>query len=272
MVLTEKQEQILLHLGRFKFLTTSQMIRLGIDRHRSNLSTALAPVRGGKRPLVKTLEFGLMPKKGRVESLYFLSQWGADVLQEQLHVEDPKYPIGRHVSFTSDYFHRVATIDCEVALHLSKQTKEVIFSHRYFDQIGSNRTGDLSVDTKIVMIDKEIIADWIFLVRTPKQEELFCAEVYMDDHDTNRPYHSLRSYLQAISEGAPSTKYHFNRSNRVLALFGTERIMVSVIRKVQSDPDFGSFSRHFLFKSLDSLDTDFHEGWIHLTGEVGRMW
>lgn len=272
MVLTEKQEQILLLLGRFKFLTTSQMIRLGIDRHRSNLSTALAPLKSGKRPLVKTLEFGLMPQKGRVESLYFLSKQGSDLLQEQLQVNEVKYPISRNVSFTSDYFHRVATIDSEVALFLSKQTKEVVFSHRYFDQTGSNRTGDMSVDTKIVMNEKEIIADWIFLVRTPKQEELYCAEIYMDDHDTNRPYHSLRSYLQAISEGSPSTKYHFNRSNRVLALFGTERIMFSVIQKMQSDPDTSNFSRHFLFKHLGSLDTDFHEGWIHLTGEIGRMW
>ncbi len=272
MILSEKQEQILHQLGRYKFLTTSQMIRLGIDRHRSNLSTALAPLKAGKRPLVKTLEFGLMPRKGRVESFYFLSKLGADVLQEQLQVQEPKFPIARHVSFTSDYFHRVATIDCEIALHLSDHTRSVIFSHRYFDQTGSNRTGDLSVDTKISMSDKEIIADWIFQVRTPKQEELYCAEIYMDDHDNNRPYHSLRSYLQALSEGAPSVKYHFNRSNRVLAIFGTERTMISVLKKVQDDPDFQNFSRHFLFKTLDMLTPDFHDGWIHCTGELGRMW
>lgn len=272
MVLTEKQEQVLLHLSRYKFLTTSQMIRLGIDRHRSNLSTALAPLKDGKHPLVKTLDFGLMPRKGRVESLYFLTKQGASVVQEQLHIEEVKYPIGRNVSFNSDYFHRVATIDCEISLRLSPQTKEVLFSHRYFDQTGSNRTGDQTLDTKIEMSDGELIADWIFQVRTPKQEELYCAEVYMDDHDTNRPYHSLRAYLPALTEGAPSIKYQFNRSNRVLAIFGTERTMVSVLQKIQHDPDFENFSRHFLFKHLGSLDKDFHDGWIFPTGEEGKMW
>jgi hypothetical protein len=272
MVLSEKQEKIVLLLARFKFLTTSQMMRLGIDKHRSNLSTALSPLCKGASPLVKTIDFGLIPKKGRVESLYYLTKKGADIVKNQFQVEAIKFPLGRTVSFTSDYFHRVATIECEVSLYLSSQTKNILFSHRYFDQKGSNRSGDLCLDTKIVSYDTTIISDWVFMLETKKQAELYCAEIYMDDHDASRPFFSLRSYLHIISEGAPSIKYHFNRSNRVLAVFGTERTMFSVLKKIQSDPEFQNFSNHFLFKSLENISSDFHEDWIHIDGRVGRMW
>lgn len=272
MVLTPKQENILLQLARYKFLTTSQMLALEIDSYKSNLSTALSRIKDGKRPLIKKLDFGLIPRKGRVEALYYLTKWGARVVEELLQADNIKYPLGRSVTFTSDYFHRVATISCEIALHTSPEVNQVYFSHRYFDQTGSNRTGDLSIDTKISMDAGELIADWIFMIETDVQQELYCAEIYMDTHDANRPYKSLRAYLQALSEGAPSIKFNFNRSNRVLALFGTERTMFSVLQKIQKDPNFTHFTRHFLFKHIDDLTGDFSKGWLTMEGEVTGMW
>lgn len=173
MILTLKQQRIIQALARYKYLTVSQLIRLGVDRHRSNLSTAFNRLTEGKRPLVKVLKFGLMPTKGRVEALYYLTKYGAQL------VEHAKYPIGRTVTLTSDYFHRVATIDCEITLYSCSEIKQVHFSHRYFDHTGSNRTGDRTITTALPLTGttKDIIADWVFMIDTALQKELYCAEI-----------------------------------------------------------------------------------------------
>jgi hypothetical protein len=269
MILTLKQQRIIQELGRYKYLTVSQFLRLGVDKHRSNLSTAFKRLTEGKRPLVKVLKFGLIPTKGRVEALYYLTSRGAEL------VEGAKYPRSRTVTLTSDYFHRVVTIDCEIALYSSSSIKEVSFSHRYFDHTGSNRTGNRKITTALPLSgnSKDIIADWVFMINTGIQDELYCAEIYMDDHDTTRPFNSLQSYLQALHEGAPNEVFDFDRGTRVLAIFNNEGVMERVIQKLQDDPLFEEFVDYFLFRSFSSIRAgDLTKDWIGFTGEVEKIW
>lgn len=60
--LSPSQEKILLCLARYKFLTTGQMLRLGIMSGRANLNKQISELRYRKNPLVGSIAFGVNPK------------------------------------------------------------------------------------------------------------------------------------------------------------------------------------------------------------------
>lgn len=61
MKLTEKERVILEALARFKYLTTKQLQRIFHDCCRSTINRAIRSLKAYKSPLVKSLEFGVVP-------------------------------------------------------------------------------------------------------------------------------------------------------------------------------------------------------------------
>lgn len=60
--LSPSQEKIILNLARYKFLTTGQMLELGIMTDRANLNKQILELRYWKNPLVGSATFGVHPK------------------------------------------------------------------------------------------------------------------------------------------------------------------------------------------------------------------
>ena len=73
--LNKKQVLALKALARYKFLTYSQMGKLGIEKSRNKCSGLFSDMRDGKRPLVKKI-----PHQLGAEAKHYLTKKGKEVL------------------------------------------------------------------------------------------------------------------------------------------------------------------------------------------------
>ena len=271
---TEIQTNILSELAKFKFLTTSQLHRLGVGKDIPYIRRLAGEMsEGDKTALLGKMVFGVHPKLGRIENVYYLTKRGAEFCTDDLRLEPEavKHPIGKSTLFEKDYFHRKSTIDFQI--HLSKWTETkgftVDFFDTYFDKIGSNRRdGTSESKTKVALEeDKYLMTDGIFQVSTPSNKFLFLFELY-NGRDTLRVLNQLKKHVKAIELGTPSQKYSFPKGHRVVAVFEFETAKKAVIDRVRQDDYFSNMAKRFLFKSAEELGKlPFGEQWGLLSGE-----
>lgn len=270
--LSESKLKILESLAKYKFLTTKQFLRLGIVKHRTNLVPLLRDLRDRHRPLIAKISFAVHPKFGRLEDVYYLTNWGVKFLIENLDYEreDIRYPIGKSSLFFRDYFHRLYTIDFHIEYEdwANKNDYEILFFHTYFDKVGANRgksKNKLQALTKIELNEGKdyIIADAISMFESPERKYLFSLEVY-NGKDTKRIVKQLKKHIIALSEGKPSLQYNFKRGSKVIVIFELESTMKAVIERLNQDDEFEGFDDYFLFKTIDNLKKDFFNHWFNL--------
>ena len=265
-IITPKQQEILMALARFKFLTTSQMVRLGIDKHSQNLNGNLVKLRERKRKLINHINFGM----GK-EYFYFLTQKGKQLLVDHLYLspDEIKAPIGRTSFFSTDYNHRKSCISCiiEMMNSASQEGFEIEFCDWYFEKTGNNRRDkNLQSKSRIELTNRYIEADAIFMTSRANEKFLYVFE-YERKRDSRYIYKKCRDYLEALTIGEPSIKYGFNKGCRVLYVFETPAIMKAVISRIQQDNDFRAFHKHFLFKHFKELESAFFSDWLSINNE-----
>ena len=115
--ITMIQGNVLEALARYKFLTMSQMLKLDIGTTQYQyLAMQTKSLRDRGRPLIGCHNFHIpQPRKGRVESMYYLRPKGREALVFELDIpeEKIKMPIGKSVAY-KDYLHRKYTIDYQI--------------------------------------------------------------------------------------------------------------------------------------------------------------
>jgi hypothetical protein len=82
MIIKEKSIQLLEVLSIFKFLSTSQIIRLGTAKHKSNLVNPIKDLLFYN--MIGKISFGVDPKMGRLENIYYLKQKGVNFLSDEI--------------------------------------------------------------------------------------------------------------------------------------------------------------------------------------------
>ena len=265
MILTITQEKILQSLAEFKFLTVTQFIKLGVSTQKTNLSNSLKPLVQTRRPFVGRMDFGVHPRTGRYEYMYYLKNRGKKLLMENGYSEhDIKIPKGTGVLFTSDYYHRKFTIDCHIQCMIESNSNgvDVIDFHRYFDKVGSQRQGGtLKAKTYIDYTSGYIISDASALLTKKEISRLYAIEVY-NDKNTKRILEQLQKHRMGINQSALCENYNIKKGHRVLSIFTHEGIMESVRSKFNG----GSDSNMFLFKSYNEVIKSFLLGWSDLDG------
>lgn len=271
--ITEAQRQILLGLARYKFLTPSQFMKLGIVAHLPYLRKILADMVQRDKPLIHRIEFGFVPAEGRLESVYYLSKFGKRQLVEGLELDeqDIKMPVGSVMPTYNDYKHRKHTIDIGIYLYqfAEKEELEVEFFDTYFDTTGNNRTDKNLQHKNKIHLDalNFIIPDGIFVLKSDSRRRLFLLEVY-NGKGTKRVLTQMQKHAYAIGQGSPSQKYTFDKGHRVLSVFEFDSIKTATIARMQQANLFAELKNHFLFKSLETLTPeDFHRNWQNMNGE-----
>ncbi len=265
-ILSNSQLKILKYLAMFKFLTTSQLIQLGVSNRKSNLSVMLKPLKDSRRALVGEMEFAFIPTKGRLENFYFLKAKGQKVLIENqvLQSNDIKYPRGRSVVFTQDYFHRKYTIDAHIAClqDCLANDLQLIFFDRYFDKIGNNRVQkNLQAKTRMELYGEYIIPDGALLIKSDSQSRLFALELY-NDKNVKRISAQIEKHISGIKESALCRTYNIEKGHRLLAIFTDNKTKESV-KECFID---STFKDYLLFRTYyDGMD-HFLSGWETLTG------
>ena len=140
--LTENQMEAIKLLSIFKYLTSSQFVKLGVFKKRSYLTNSLKILIDSKNPLILKHDFN--PINGKLESFYYLTKYGKNYLINECEYDETqiKVPSGLNQVYLKDYFHRKYTIDFHIAfrLWLESRNGEINFLNYYFDKAGNNRS------------------------------------------------------------------------------------------------------------------------------------
>lgn len=274
--ITEIQTNILLALGRYKFLTTSQIEALQITDV-TYARKVLKDLEEKTRPFVGRITFGTHPKWGKLENFFYLTKYGKKQLMEGLGIAEAeaKAPKGKATLFFQDYYHRKYFISVQIAIYgwAAKAAFEINFFHTYFDQIGNNRvSGNAEILTKIPFkegngAENYIMPDGIFLLQKNEERILYLVEMY-NGKDTKRVLTQLEKHAKVLVAGSASDKYQIKKANRVICIFEEESILKAVINRVRLDERFRKLKDFFFLKALDKLTAiSFEEEWYNLSGE-----
>ncbi len=272
--ITENQLAAIQYLANFKYLTSSQFVKMGVYKRRGYLTNSLKSLIDVKKPLIDKHDFN--PINGKVESLYYLTKYGKKFLIEELEYkgEQIKAPSGYITAYLKDYFHRKMTIDFHIYLRewLNENDGKIIFLDYYFDKAGNNRSKDKGGHvTALNRIEIEnrvsFIPDINFMFTTANKKHLFLFEQH-NGKDTKRLFEQLYIHIIAISKGVVSDKYkHKNKAHKVVVLCEQESVKDSVIKRLQKVSGIEKYYNFFIFKTNAELKQNFYNNWTLISGE-----
>lgn len=268
--ITDKQGKILLALSKYKYLTPSQFVELGISDI-TYTRKVLSQLEKRHKPYIHRLRFGIDPRKGQLESLFYLTKFGKRQLMDGLNVleEDILMPKGKVTVGFSDYYHRKNTISFHIHLRRwveAHPSLELEFFDSYFDKIGNARKDkNLRAKNKIIIDSNNyLIPDGIFILNNNGERYLYLFEMY-NGKDTKRVIQQLGKHALIITNGSASKKYQVKkvhqeketfRINRVICVFEHNSIKEATIKRLSEDQKYKHLTNLFLFSDLDGLNKD----------------
>jgi hypothetical protein len=277
--LTPQQANILIALSKFKYMTKRHFVAYKVGKEKNpSLHLNLSLLR--EKKLINRYSFGTVPKKGRLQDIYFLTEKGAKIVAENLDIllDSIKYPNRSTTEFKNDYAHRVATVSVLISFVLWCESKgyEIDFFDTYYDKVGSQRKAETGVQSRTRLDlpnDTNISPDAIIRYTAKNQSYLFCIEVY-NGKNTKRVNEQLRKLTYATFEGIPSKKYEHNKANRNLIIMEHENYIKPTIERLKQDPyliQFEGLERFYYFKSIEATKNDFGALWHDLEGKKREL-
>ena len=264
-VLSEKPHQALEALTIYRYLTAKQFVSLGIAASPTVARDhVLKKLKQGRYPLIKTKDFGRWPGYGRLPHIHYLSQRGVKYLAEINTVSERsiRYPKGG-VQFTRDLFHRIAVIDCHIAIRqwAKENGFEVTQSALYFDKRGAQRGQGQICDTRLDLGNMGMIEpDGIFVLKFDD----FILPLILEVHrypDSGRIAQQLNKHGYGIHIGSLNSKYGVAVSPIILSVHEHEHSMLSVQKRLSEAKGFESFEQGYIFNTVEQFKTDMTTGW-----------
>jgi len=271
--LTENQVVAIELIAKYKYLTSSQFVEMGIYKHRDYLTKSLRPLILQKRPLVAKYDFN--PINGKLESFYYLTKYGKKFLIDELEYSEDqiKAPKGVAPIKLKDYHHRKLTIDFHMYLNqwLESNDGDINFLNYYFDKSGNNRDADKNhfiTALNRINIDRSnsFIPDINTKFSIDGQEYLYLFEQH-DGKDTKRLLNQLRNHIIAIATGVVQKRYKLQKSHRVVVVCEFESVKNSVIQRLQKVESIEHYNNFLIFKINEELQEDFFNDWTLISGE-----
>ena len=281
-VVSRIQSSVLISLARFKFLTISQLLEIGVGTNqKSYLWKQMASLRDRKTPLVKCQRFAMVQTKSskppvKVEDWYYLNPAGKRFLEDEFQYrEGIKMPIGRGNIPSKDYFHRKRTISFFIALTKWAEANriEIPFIHNYYDKTGNVRkSGNLRARTKIEFNGGDFfIPDGAFKLLSKKGEKFFLMEMY-NGNDVGRTVNQLVKHAVCLTQRYAHKAYEipFNKSYLIILIFEQRELMDATINRISTkEPAFSVIQKYFRCKTVEEIARgSFFKDWKTLGGEV----
>ena len=256
-LLQETNIKILELLERFKYLSSSQLIKLGVAGHQASISRIIKRF-DSKKSMIHTLTFPIDYKYGRVENIYFMSKYGAEFLSEYREVEitDIYYIKGNGIF--KDYQHRKSQVTYYIDLYLKsiKENFAIDFFLNYFDKIGTNGKNSnqkLESKTKIIYNDNSFfIPDGIYQITKNrkdgiKQAYLYALEIHKGK-ETKRAIETIEKHIKALIDGSISKKYNYDYICQVVIVFDDENCKRLVLKRLEELEKWEEFKGVFELK------------------------
>lgn len=276
MVISEKKEEILTHLAKYKFLTVSQLETLGVSS-KQYLQKTLKILRETK--LTNRLEYAFTAKLGKFEDIHFLTARAAAAIAQGgiMEIEQIQVPSNSQPLFYNDYIHRIRTVDCQISFDLwtAKTERTGIFFETYFHKVGSHRkkaqTGILQAKTRLYFDNSKYFEpDGVFMYENEQGDKTLATIEICNNRDTKKIENQVKNHLLAFQNGLAKKKYEHDKGNYILFVFSEPDIMKLTIDRLLKIPSIMKAESFLLFKSLDRLDP-FGVDWVTLTGEFVEL-
>jgi hypothetical protein len=255
---TDTEFAVLNALGTYRFLTPTQMCRIGVTKAKPHLHQTLARLRAQKPAPIKMLDFGRLPGVGRLSTVYFLTPYGGDLLSEARReaVETPQ-----HVRyFRHDYFHRLYCVDVHIILSLWVEASggRINFFHTYFERKKKGASG-FYPQTRIALSDGILVPDIIMSFSTKDDIKRLCALELWTGRNTADIADRQFAYFKALREEAIERAYDYLHGVRILNIFVEERGLELVRNRVGDR--LAELAPCYFLKTLESLENDPAAGW-----------
>lgn len=264
--------KVLQALNEYRWLTTTQMLRLGIAKDRGNLNKVLTGLvkprkkgdTGWREKEIGMIDFGALPGVGRMARQCYLAQQGADLLDLFDPDGPPAKPIKHPPRFQNDYFHRVATVDFHIVLARFAEMygHEISLTRQYFSwQPRSGKTParpGTSIDLKPGFIDP----DSIYRLRAPDGKDRLLLVEIANGKRVDRVVSKFEKYAQVLERRVINQTFSYEKGVRVLWLFENQRTLELVQKRAVENDWINSRLPHFFLRPLAECTPDtLIEGW-----------
>lgn len=271
--LKENQITAIEWLAQYKYLTSSQFVKMGLYNKRGYVTNSLKILIDMQKPLIAKHDFN--PINGKLESMYYLTKYGKKFLMDELDYAEfqIKAPRGITSVYLKDYFHRKFTIDFHIHLNIWLKAKggKMSFFNYYFDKSGNNRSNDksnrvLALNKVILNKTNSFIPDVNTMFSIDNQKYLYLFEQH-DGKDTKRLFEQLYVHIIAIFKGVVSKKYNIKELHRVVVVCEYESVKNSVIKRLQKEANIEHYYKYFFFKTNAELEDNFYDNWTLINGQ-----
>ena len=274
-----QQEKILRELAHYKFLTVSQLDRLGVGYKKRIYDNLKKLVEKG---LIKHADYKSLLRYGKqLERIHYLTPKAAKLLVENtpnLHYDHIRYPKSTTTIFTHDYLHRVSSVNTQIAINewLHANDFNLIHYDTYFDVVGSRKKEETEPMRTVTRIDfgngYYLDPDGIVVFEKVDKPKIFLIEVY-NGKDTKRILEQLRKHVYVVKHGLAASKYNIKTTAKVISTFENESNMKAVMERCKIDPyfQFEGIENYFFFGLAEIANEDFEHGFINLNGECVLM-
>lgn len=251
-------------LGTYHYLSASQMHRAGVGASaRTAREKALEPLVKRGRPLALCQPFGWIAGRGRLESIYQLTPYGARTLAElwRCDVSDIVYP-KTPLKFQRDYEHRKGVIDIHIAFRNwteGRPEREVLLFDPYYFRPGKRPLTRFRFKPDASLpydYAKVIEPDAIIKFREDDKVTLAAIELHWAT-DTRRIAKQLDRHITALSQNLISERYNFDKPHVVFSVHKnpTTRRSVQVwFSENEESAAFKPFFRWFDFSGLTNIE------------------
>ena len=269
---------ILKALSEYRYLTTTQILALGIAKDRGHLGKVLASLLSAKRrdqsgermpKEIGEIDFGVKVGKGRLPRMYYLTKRGAQTLE----ILDPELaPVSfptRVVRFAPDYEHRVSCVDFHIALNAwATDNHNTVSRYRqYFDWSPASAKGRPQPSTRLALSHKRVDPDALFVLSDATEIERAFVFEMTNGFDTGRVIDKMRHLACGLRDRSLNRALSFplQQAVRILFVFEHRRTAELVATRAANTPLVGKFSPHFLLKARDDICRDtLRQDWMTL--------
>jgi len=271
--LKENQITAIKWLAQYKYLTSSQFVKMGLYKKRGYLTNSLKVLIDMKKALIAKHDFN--PINGKLESFYYLTKYGVKFIIDELDYPESKIkaPHGLAHLSSKDYHHRKSTIDFHIFLNkwLESKSGNMSFFNYYFDKSGNNRSNDnnghvTALNKVILNKSNSFIPDVNTMFSVDNKKYLYLFEQH-NGKDSKRLFDQLYVHIMAISIEAVAKKYNIKEFHKVIVVCEYESVKNSVIHRLQKGAGIEHYYNFFIFKTNDELKEDFYTNWTLISGE-----
>ncbi len=271
--------EILKALAEYRYLTTNQIIALGIVRDRGYLGKVLASLLSASRregtperkpKEIGELDYGVNPKTGRRPRMYYLTKRGAQLLELLDSDQIPaRYP-SRVVRFAPDYQHRVSCVDFQMAVsHWAREAGQDVIDYRqyFYWSKGTKKINPHPV-TRLFLYKKRLDTDALFNLKDPSGVERSFVFEMVNGRETTRVLAKMEHLAIAIHNGSLNSVLSIpaNKAVRIIFVFEHQRVAELVAGRAHTFPYLKQYAQHFYLKSIDDISpANLKEGWLTLS-------